>query len=67
MYNIDIICMQVHRYHYRELELKYYDTSNIWVFVLLSVWKNSVNATIGDVGMLLSPCVLKSLNSIERT
>ena len=36
------------------------------MFVAASAWKNSVNAVIGGVEMLLSPLVLKSLNSIER-
>ena len=29
-------------------------------------WKNSVNATVGGVGILIGPRALKSLNSIER-
>ena len=29
-------------------------------------WKSSVNATIGTVEMLLSPCAKQSLNSIEK-
>ena len=32
----------------------------------VSTWKNSVNTIIGGVGMLLSPCTLKSLNSIKK-
>ena len=32
----------------------------------VSAWKNSVNATVGGVGMLIGPRALKSLNSIER-
>ena len=31
-----------------------------------SAWKNSVNATIGGVGMFIGPWTLKSLNSIEK-
>ena len=31
-----------------------------------SAWKNSVNATIEGVGMLIGPRALKSLNSIEK-
>ena len=37
------------------------------MFVSASAWKNSVNTVIGGVGMLFSPCTLKSLNSIEKT
>ena len=29
-------------------------------------WKNSVNATIGSVGILIGPQALKSLNSIKK-
>ena len=42
------------------------DTCKGWKIVPLCSWKNSVNALIGDVGMLLSPCVLKWLKSIEK-
>ena len=64
---IDIICMQEHRYiHSKDIE--YHDTSNGWAFVSASAsaWKNSVNATIGGVGMLIGPQAQKSLNSIEK-
>ena len=39
-HNIDILCMQEHRYYYSELELKCYNTDNRWTFVLASAWKN---------------------------
>ena len=32
-----------------------------------SAWKNSINAAIGSVGMLLSARVIKSLNSTEKS
>ena len=32
----------------------------------VSAWKNSVNATVGGVGMLIGPRALKTLNSIEK-
>ena len=32
----------------------------------VSAWKNSVNATVGGVGLLIGPRALKSLNSIEK-
>ena len=31
-----------------------------------SAWENSVNATIGGVGMLIGPQTLKLLNSIKK-
>ena len=64
-YNINIICIQEHSYNYRELMIKYHDTRNGWTFVFASSWENSVDAIKGDVGMLPSPCALKSSNSIQ--
>ena len=46
--------------------MKYHDAGNGWTFVSASAWKNSVNTAIGDVGMLIGPQALKSLNSIEK-
>ena len=64
-HNIDIICLQEHRYIHSK-DIKYHDTGNGCTFVSVSAWKNSVNATIGGVGMLIGPRALKSLNSIEK-
>ena len=36
------------------------------MLVTVSAWRNSVNAPIGGVGMLIGPRALKTLNSIER-
>ena len=47
-------------------DTKYYDTGNGWMLATVSAWKNSVNATVGGVGILIGPRALKSLNSIER-
>ena len=65
-HNIDIICRQEHRFYYCKLGMKYHDTSNGWRSVLVSALKNSVNAIIVGVGMLLSPHTLKSLNNVEK-
>ena len=64
-YNIDIICVQEHRYLHSE-DIRYHDTGNGWTFVLGSVWKNSVNTAMGGVGMLTGPRALESLNSIKK-
>ena len=64
-HNIDIICIQEHRYTHNE-DIKYHDTGNGWMLATASAWKNSVNATIGSVGMLIGPQALKSLNSTEK-
>ena len=64
-HKIDIICIQEHRYTHTE-DIKYPDTGNRWTLATVSAWKNSVNATVGGVGMLIWPRELKTLNSIER-
>ena len=63
-HNTDIICIQEHRYTHSE-DIKYHDTGN-GSLATASKWKNSVNATIGGIGMLIGPWALKSLNSIEK-
>ena len=64
-HNIDIICIQEHRYiHSKDIE--YHDTGNGWASVSASAWKNSVSAAIEGVGMLIGPRALKSLNSIKK-
>ena len=64
-HKIDIICIQEHRYTQTE-DIKYHEIGNGWTLVTVSVWKNSVNASVGWVGMLIGPRALKTLNSIER-
>ena len=64
-HNIDIICIQEHRYTQRE-DIKYHDTGNGWTLSTSSAWKNSVNPTIGGEDMLIGLHALKTLNSIEK-
>ena len=64
-HKIDIICIQEHRYTHTE-DIKYHETGNGWSLVTVSAWKNSVNAAIGGVGLLIGPRALKTLNSIEE-
>ena len=64
-HKIDIICIQEHRYMHTK-DIKYHDTGNEWTLATVSAWKNSVNATVGGVGMLIGPGALKTLNRIER-
>ena len=64
-HKIDIICIQEHRYTHTE-DIKYHKTGNGWTLATVSAWKNSVNATVGGVGILIGPRALKILNSIER-
>ena len=64
-HKIDIICILEHRYTHNE-DIKYHDTGNGWMLATVSAWKNSVNTTVGGVGILIGSRALKSLNSIER-
>ena len=64
-YKIDIICIQEHRYTHTK-DIKYHETGNGWTLATVLAWKNSVNATVGGIGMLIGPRALKTLNNIER-
>ena len=64
-HKIDIICIQEHRYTHTE-DIKYHETGNGWSLATVSAWKNSVNATVGGVGLLIGPRALKTLNSVEK-
>ena len=61
----DITCIQEHIYTHSE-DIKYHDSGKGWTLDTASAWKNSVNATVGGVGILIGPGALTSLNSIER-
>ena len=64
-HKIDIICIQEHRYTHTE-DIKYHKTGNGWTLATVLAWKNSVNATVGGVGMLIGPRASKTLDCIER-
>ena len=64
-HKIDIICIQEHRYTHTE-DIKYHETGKGWSLVTVSAWKNSVNAAVGGVGLLIGPRALKTLNSVEK-
>ena len=64
-HNIDIIFIQEHRYIHSE-DIRYHDSGKGWTLATASAWKNSVDATIGGVGMLIGPRPLKSLHSTEK-
>ena len=63
---MNIICISEERYYHRELELFYHDSSNGWTFESESAWKNSINATIRGIKIVLSPRTLKSVNNQEK-
>ena len=64
-HKIDIICIQEHRYTHSE-DIKYHETGKGWSLVTVSAWKNSVNAAVGGVGLLIGPRALKMLNSVKK-
>ena len=63
---IDILCIQEHRILHEDTDFKYHNVGKGWVLVTSSAWKNSVNASNGGVGLLLSPRANKSLKNIEK-
>ena len=64
-HKIDIICIQEHRYTHTE-DIKYHQTGNGWTLATVSAWKNSVNATVGGVGMLIGPKAIKHLIALRE-
>ena len=64
--NIDLICIQEHRLFHDNLSLKYHSVGMGWTFISSSAWKNSINATIGGVGILISPRAMRCLNNIQK-
>ena len=64
-HKIDIIGIQEHRYTHTQ-DIKYHETGNRWSLITVSAWKNSGNATVGGVGLLIGPRALKTLNSTEK-
>ena len=64
-HKIDIICIQEHRYTHTE-DIKYHETDNGWSLATVSAWKNSVNAVVGGVGLLIGPRALETLKSVEK-
>ena len=61
---IDIIAVQEHRIFHPENGLKY-RTIDGYHLVTASCSKNTSNASVGGVGLLLSPRAMENLSSIE--
>ena len=61
LYNNNIICFQEHRFVHEDI----HDVGKGWKLITSSAWKNSINASIGGIAMLLSPDAYKAMNSIE--
>nr|XP_039272710.1 uncharacterized protein LOC120346978 [Styela clava] len=65
-YHIDVINVQEHRLFHDDSNIKQHDFGKGWTFISVSALKNTVNATSGGVGILLSPHAMKSLKSVEK-
>ena len=63
-YNTDIIAVQEHRFYHPKETLKYLKCDQFQL-ITSSAYKNSINATIGGVGFLLSPKASSNLLNIE--
>ena len=48
-----------------DILIKEHDVGKGWKLITSSAWKNSVNASIGGIAMLLSPDTYQAMNSIE--
>ena len=65
MHHNDIICLQEHRQHHTDsLRIENVQSHQL---ITASATKNSVNASVGGVGFLLSPRIQKSLLAVEKT
>ena len=62
---IEVLCVQEHRMFHDDVATKHHNMGKGWKLVTGSATKNEQNATIGGVGMLLSPNACKSLINIE--
>ena len=47
-------------------DIKYHETANGWTLATVSAGKNSVNAAVGGLGILIGPRAWKMFNSIEK-
>ena len=65
-YGIDVICIKEHpTYHEDQGEIRYHSTGHNWILVTSSAATYSIGATVGGVGMLLSPKTFSSFSNIE--
>ena len=61
---IDIIAVQEHRFYHPD-DPYIYHKADSYQLVTSSSWKNSVNASVGGVGFLLSPTALNNLVNVD--
>ena len=62
---IGITCLQEHRIIHPDENVKHQSLGNNWTLVTSSAVKNSINATIGRVGLLLDRNTYNSLLKTE--
>ena len=62
---IDVISIQEHRFFHPDTKLEYHHIED-YQLITASCWKNSVNASIGGVGLLLSPKAMENLSNIDK-
>lgn len=62
---IEVVCIQEHRIYHDDVPTKQHNMGKGWKLITGSATKNDSNATVGGVGMLLSPNACKSLINIE--
>ena len=65
-FGIDILCIQEHRLYHQEIDIKFCKLERNWTLITNSAWKNECNASIGGVGILLSPRATNALTNVER-
>ena len=63
-YSITIMAIQEHRIVHDE-PLKYHLLDENWLLITSTATRNSVNASVGGVGLLLSPLFKNSLENVE--
>ena len=61
----DIICIQEHRVIHADILIKEKPYGN-WKLITCSAWKNSVNASIGGIGLLVNSKKLDNYGHIKH-
>ena len=66
LHNISVICIQEHRIYHPNLDINHQIVGKGWILITCSADKNSQNASIGGVGLLINPQIYKSLMKTEK-
>ena len=65
-YGLDVLCIQEHRLYHDDVELKFHYPGENWTLITSSATNNLRNASVGGVGLLISPCASRSLNNVQK-